>query len=266
MPSVLDFQLKGARPSVALAIPTTEFIPRKAFMSQMLMMTTCWRPGDVFLTMPRIAAITIARNTIVEKFLEMPERVRFLMMIDSDMVVPSNLIERWVGDPTCRAPFISGYCTQKEYPYLPVVSRRHGTLDAYGETHAAYRPITNIAVNSGAHKVDGVGAACLCIRRDVLQAITPPWFVGPGEDYYFCRKVQEVATPEMPDGVWIVVDSGAEIGHIGESIAYPEDWFRVKDTYLADTGREEIALDEEIDGGLFQTNEAHEKDAQGHAA
>jgi hypothetical protein len=210
---VLDLQLR-ARPSVALAIPSEATLPRRAVQSVEMLMACNWKPGD-----------------------------HFLLMLDSDMVVPSNLIDIWVGNPNARLPFVSGYCTSKIWPYLPIPSMLTGMAELDGKPVHAYVPITNWAVGSGLQECDGVGMAAVCIRRDVLEAMEPPYFAfegGGGEDFYFCRKLKEIKTVDASRGVPILVDTGTTIGHIGEFEAHPQDFFATKDDWLARTGKAEI--------------------------
>lgn len=242
-PQILDMQLRN-RPNIALAVPVEYHAPAKAMMAQMLMMSCCWKPGDYFLTLPKVAATHVTRNAFVTQFLELPESVEFLVMLDSDMVPPANLIDIWVGREDYRFPFISAYCTTKVYPYEPIPSVYHGAVERDGQTVHGYRAITDMEVNSGIQRVDGVGMAAVCIRRDVLEQIEPPYFAwegGGGEDFYFCRKVQEVKTPDAPDGVWIAIDTHVQVGHVGEFVAYPDHWFQNRAAGV--TGIEEEVFD-----------------------
>ena len=62
--------------------------------------------------------------------------------------------------------------------------------------------------------VDITGCHCLLIKREVLEALEPPWFSGlPGqEDMYFCRKASAAGFP-------IYVDFSTIAGHAtGERI------------------------------------------------
>jgi hypothetical protein len=60
-------------------------------------------------------------------------------------------------------------------------------------------------------EVDGCGMHFCLIRRDVIEAIEPPWFkrnqAGAGEDFYFCRKVKEA-------GFGIYLDLSVQTGHV----------------------------------------------------
>lgn len=247
MPSLTGLKLSG-RANVAIGVPCTEVVPRTAFQSLMFLAQTL-KPGDVLLQIQETAVVAEARNTLIQQFLRLPREVQYLFLFDSDMVVPANIVDLFVG---YDVPFVSAYCTRKTYPYLPIPAVLKGTRERHGETIYEYQPITDLPLDGRLHKVDGVGAAAICVRRDVLEQMEPPWFKfeGGGEDYYFCRKVQQVRTHDAPEGAWIVVDTGTQVGHINmDAIAYPSDWFAVKETYLRESGEVEhvIGADRALD-------------------
>ena len=132
-------------------------------------------------------------------------------------------------------PFLSGLCTRKSAPYLPVPYLTSGTLhpapvgaEHYGEMVEIDEPIASWEPNSGLREAHGTGGACLCLRRDLLTAIEAPWFKfeGGGEDVYFCRKVREA-------GFSVVIDTHVLPGHIGEHVATYHDWLTHRDAVLA---------------------------------
>lgn len=245
MPRLLDFsELKHPRrPAVALGIPATEYVPRVAQQSIQFLVQRM-DVGDRLLQIEQTAVVSEARNTLIRAFLDLPSDVRFLFLIDSDMVVPANMIDLFVS---YDLPFVSGYCTRKHYPYLPIPAKFSHTWEKDGETVYEYKPVTDLPLDGRIHRVDATGAACICVRRDVLEAMDPPWFKfeGGGEDYYFCRKVAQVTTPDMPNGVWIAIDTGTQVGHVTDHIAYPSDWFAVKDRWIAESGNQEYVMGED---------------------
>mgnify|MGYP000309463774 CR=1 FL=1 len=236
MPSIIDLKFRN-RPKVALAIPSTEFLPRQAFWAFMFMAQTL-KPGDHLLQTETVAVPAVARNTLIKGFMDQTD-AEYLLLFDADMVPPANIIDTLVS---YRVPFVSAYCTRKQYPYLPIPALYSHTSIIGGETVHEYKPVTDMQPDSGLQVCDGTGAAALCIRRDVIEAIEPPWFrhEGGGEDYYFCRKVQAVKTADAPDGVPILIDTHSPVGHIGTEIAYPSTWFSVKEQYMAETGETEV--------------------------
>ena len=160
------------------------------------------------------------------------------------MLRGATLTGMGVGGEDSRFPFISAYCVRKEWPYLPIPSKHAGTIERDGQTVNVYDPVTNLEINSGVVGVDGVGMAAVCIRRDVLEAMEPPYFSfeGGGEDLFFCRKLQALRLPGWKGGVPIAIDTHMQVGHVGEMIAYPSDWITVKPTYLSESGKEEIDI------------------------
>ncbi len=244
-PSLLSAKFSG-RPAVAVGIPSTWAQHRESTMAFHFMMQGL-KPADRLLQIEQPAVVSVARNTIIEEFLKLSADVRFLFLFDDDMVVPVNIIDMLVR---YDLPFVSAYCTRKIWPYLPVPAAfTNTTVEENGETIYHYKPITDMEPSTGLHRCDATGAAAICIRRDVLEAMTPPYFKfeGGGEDYYFCRKVAAVTTPDMPDGVWIMIDTSTEVGHVGTHVAYPRDWFKHKPEYIALSGEvEEITGEHEV--------------------
>lgn len=62
------------------------------------------------------------------------------------------------------------------------------------------------------YNIDGCGMHFTLIRRDVIEALEPPYFImlgktGAGEDFYFCRKVREAGFP-------IYADLSVHTGHV----------------------------------------------------
>jgi hypothetical protein len=74
--------------------------------------------------------------------------------------------------------------------------------------------------SSGLEEVEAMGFGCICVHREVFEAMPPPWFHIPwneqtmkydcGEDVYFCRKAKENGFQVMLDH-----DLTKEVAHIG---------------------------------------------------
>ena len=69
------------------------------------------------------------------------------------------------------------------------------------------------------------GCAGMLIRREVLEAIEPPWFeyTDRSEDIVFCEKAKEA-------GFNIYCDLSARLGHVTTAFVWPStnqdgDWF-----------------------------------------
>lgn len=166
-----------------------------------------------FLFMPEgFRPVEYARNLCVQAFLADPQADR-LLFIDDDMKPPVNwaqmldLMEArsvpavsglafgWQGSGATRAPQI-----------LTVMYDRNAETGVYETvTPKAATPFT----------VDAVGAACLLLRRSLVEKVAKPWFkteygdlgqVLLGEDVYFCQRVNEA-------GEKFLIDPTVQFGH-----------------------------------------------------
>ena len=230
------------RPKVAVAIPMSWALHRDA-MVDYLHLTKKLRHDDELLLRTETAIVDEARNIIVREFLKLDPGFKYLLMFDDDMRIPRGTVEALTFPDL---PIVGGLCTLKHYPYSPVaymVEEREATVvpgqEFYGEVPVNLRLIVNIERNSGIVPVDVTGAACICIRRDVLEAIEPPWFLieGMGEDVYFCRKAKEAGFP-------IHINTGVCPGHIAPRYATFDHWLAVKDHYIASENKAVVHMDD----------------------
>lgn len=182
------------------------------------------RDDDHLLLNVNVAVPSAARNWLIAEFLKLPKTVRYLVLFDDDMVIPPHTIERLTIH---GQPFVSGLCTLKQYPYTPTAYMKRPVApqlvpgqEFYGEVTHDYHAIASLKPNSGILKVDAVGAACLCLRRDMLEALPAPWFMdgqGSGEDLYFCGQATSA-------GYSVLLDTAVRPGHIGEKVATYDDF------------------------------------------
>jgi hypothetical protein len=138
-------------------------------------------------------AVHSLRNLICREFLDKRSEP-YLLFLDHDMMYPADLLVH-VG--SYRAPIVSGtyFIRDLDRP-LPVAFawREDGARLRYliKETYEWLQESER-----GLHQVDVVGAGCLAIRRDVLEAMKGDWFQGSigAEDVYFCRRAKELGFP-----------------------------------------------------------------------
>ena len=149
--------------------------------------------------------VDIARNKLGEWFLE--SGFSHIFMMDTDMMFPSAALARLMR---MDVPIASGlyfsrnenvfphayhYSSYKdnEHHYYPMGKEfvewlaAHPDRDKY-PAHHCFEDDWNV-------EADAVGAGCLLIKREVFEAIEPPWFeavgaTGGGEDFDFCRKAK----------------------------------------------------------------------------
>jgi hypothetical protein len=165
--------------------------------------------------------ITHVRNNIMRKFMVMDE-VDWLLMLDTDMVVPENLIDILLedADPDPMSPgytpFIGGLCfsINGEAKLYPTMYRWTGP-----EENLALEVINDYVPGSMV-EVDATGAACLLMHKDALGRIAQasggdifPWFkefeykgTALSEDFGLMRRAADL-------GFTVRVNTKASIGH-----------------------------------------------------
>lgn len=188
--------------SVQLGIPHIRDLPGYFVDS---LMTLIRPPGTGML---RVAGkpVDIARNKIVEQFLEGPGTHLFFM--DTDMVFEPHTLNRLFahGKPIVSGTYFAR--TDTPVPHVYEYARTDENRVAWYRSMApefrawqALHPELAEEVNAGCFpyldgltECDAVGGGCLLIAREVLEAIPAPWFecydTGGGEDFDFCGKAQ----------------------------------------------------------------------------
>jgi hypothetical protein len=217
--------------------------------------------GNIAITSgPRIAE---ARSQIVDAFFA-DERLQasWLLMIDSDMTFPPDLVERLleVADPTER-PIVGGLCFAggRDHDPYPTIYREVETKLPDGKSFVGIEPIHDYPEDQLV-RVGGTGAACMLVHRQVFIAMshpypkgfgttadgtkTPyPWFVEGlvtptgepiGEDIAFCRRATQLGIP-------IHVDTSIKLGHVKQFVL-DEQWYR--GTRMAREAAQQQVVDE----------------------
>lgn len=137
-----------------------------------------------FTTVVGATPVDAARNTAVERMLE--SGAEWLLQIDNDVVPPLNCLavleqigDRKVFGLPCAMAHVPGDA------FFAVGTRR-------GESYELHRTIA-----PGWSEVDMVGTGCFFVHRDVLRAISAPWFecvrvngIYSREDTGFCEKAK----------------------------------------------------------------------------
>ena len=150
-----------------------------------------------------------ARNVIHNTFLEQSD-APYLVMLDSDVLAPPWFLDTLIGHDK---PLVGGWYNHKkaenvngQMVYQPVVydydTNKEG-IDWWNRRDAA---------GVGLEKVDGIGAGCLLMRRDLAEALgeNPYDMNSGGEDLVMCKKVMDAGFP-------IYVDWDLACPHIGVS-------------------------------------------------
>ena len=149
----------------------------------------------IHLTYPVAKPITNNRNTIVQKFLATD--CDYLMMIDSDIVPPMNILNLIDFQKDIVTPLM--FVKQKGM-LIPLFLKRNkdGIYDA-----------DDYLTKTGLQEVDAVGTGCIVIRREVIEKIKHPFenvydedgIKTLGNDYYFCQRAKKLGFK-----VWVHLD------------------------------------------------------------
>lgn len=169
--------------------------------------------------------IDVGRNEIVDEFLKTKD-YEYLFFIDSDAMWHPKAIERLIGHDLA---VVTGCIYTRKLPPWPTMGDYEGLnrkgihtynkqrvteqLLKYAQAKGLDTKSSNIQCLEEPElvEIDGTGMHFCAVRRDVLEAIEPPWFevneVGAGEDYYFCRRAKEA-------GFRIWCDLSVQTGHV----------------------------------------------------
>jgi len=178
---------------ITIGIPQDELMFSKFFSNFVNLSIMPW---DGFI----VTASTLveqARNIINDTYLE-KSHSPYLFMLDSDVLPPPNIIERLLADDK---PVVGGFYRKKEkFP----VKQLDGTMTTvqrpvvydyshYDEEKDRHLYNQRVDTKQGLEKVDGMGAGCWMIKREVIEAIgkSPFSLSQSGEDLCFCRAVYE---------------------------------------------------------------------------
>jgi len=135
----------------------------------------------------------------------------WLWFMDDDHAFPPDLLLRLDSH---NMPLVVPLCLQRVSPFKPVV---YVDKDGGGKGERA-KPIPpkNSKRTEGLVEIAGGGTAGMLIRREVFEAIDPPWFeYGTiSEDLIFCDKAKAAGFP-------LYCDLSARLGHITTAVAWP---------------------------------------------
>lgn len=215
----------GLYGQVVIGMPTTRPIDLEYVIS---LITT----KDFYYIPQKNQPADVARNIIVRKFLEMPEKPGFLLFTDSDATwLGKDAIDRLLER---NLPMVCGIFFNKDMPPMATMGPSAGEttdghhLYSFGKTARAIVDYfdENEIEEEGLHNalvlpktdkdlfpIDGCGMHFVLIRRDVLEKLKPPYFQyiseAAGEDFYFCQKVRAAGFPMYAD---LSVYSGHIVG------------------------------------------------------
>lgn len=153
-----------------------------------------------------------ARNNIAEQALN--ENADYVLMIDSDMVLPNDILVNMLDDPK---DVCLGVCAIRNHENVYT-----GEVSAYklGEFNYNKRYTDDeinklMADGKNRIKIHGGGMACAFINTNIFETLKYPWFktvdyankTSLSEDLYFCSLCKEA-------GIDIYLDTRVRCGHV----------------------------------------------------
>lgn len=149
-----------------------------------------------------------ARNTLAKLVLENGHD--WLWFMDDDHVFDPEMLNRLLAHDL---PLVTPICLTRQAPFRPVQYTEKNP-----EADKVYLPVPLDVMKQtgGLVELEAGGCAGMLIRREVLEAIEPPWFIHAdrSEDIIFVEKAKEA-------GFKLVCDLTCRLGHIAVCMVEP---------------------------------------------
>ncbi len=165
---------------VLICIPYTGYVAPQAAYSLIPMACHARNQGVSVDMLPiGLSLVYTAREEAVKAFLQ--GEYDSLLFVDSDMVVPPDLLTRLID---ANRDIVSALAFRRTPGYEPCIFKKCTTRDA--KFYLDYP--------KGLIEIEGVGMACTLIKRRVFEAVPEPWFFPHkilGEDLSFCIRARK---------------------------------------------------------------------------
>ena len=186
---------------VSWAIPLDEIVFTRFFTNWLRLRVMPW---DDFYTIGS-TYLPDARNTLHQFFVE-ESQCEHLVMLDSDVLPPPDFLDRLLAH---NLPLVGGWYRKKDEFGTPCV---YDYVSQDGNDVYWWR--ARKTPGEGLEQVDGAGAGCWLMRRDVAEALGPkPYDMNQGgEDLALCKRVTDLGFP-------IFIDWSVACAHAGVALA-----------------------------------------------
>lgn len=146
-----------------------------------------------------------ARNDLAQRVLD--GGFEWLWFMDDDHAFAPGLLE---GLLRHDLPLVVPVCLTRVAPFVPVTYTKKIAKNLYLPIALPEHP------EDGLVRLEAGGCAGMLIRREVIEAIEPPWFeyTDRSEDLVFCEKAKAA-------GFEIYCDLSARLGHITTAVVWP---------------------------------------------
>ena len=177
-------------------------------------LATMEKAGECVISMNISSLIYDARNQLAAQALK--AQADYILWLDSDMIVPPDVIPRMLKHMEDGKDFVSGIYFRRRAPFAPVLYSR---IDREG--HADFNDYPEDTV----FEIAGAGFGCCMTRVSMLEDIAlnfKDWFTpfnNYGEDLSFCLRALEC-------GYKLYCDSTIKCGHVG-TVVVDESVYRV---------------------------------------
>lgn len=224
-----------------IAVPCMDTVPTQ-FMERLLAL---YRPDGTMIITARSSLIYDARNILSKMAID--QHYDRILWLDSDMVFPSDLLDRLSADMDKGLRYVSGMYFTRKNPVHPVIYRETGyrqeeggsvpyctpvdyfqyenainekwdyTVSAEHDPDRIFEVAATEKENKYLFEVKATGMGCCLMETSVIQEVfgrfglpfTP--MPGFGEDLSFCRRCEEL-------GIQMWCDSSLQCGHIAQKV------------------------------------------------
>jgi hypothetical protein len=192
-------------PSLTIGVLTAENGRFARFWTSLLDLE---RPSDTRIVVKMGLNIAHSRRDVIRE----SGQSDFVWFIDDDHVFDYDLVFKLMSRDV---PIIQPLVLTRKSPFGPVMMKGKSITEPNLWQRLALDQ--NMPL-SGIIEVDAVGAAGMLIRRDVLNAISDPWFENPpdliAEDITFCNKARQ-------KGFKVYCDLDNTMGHMNVGSVRP---------------------------------------------
>lgn len=195
---ILNVPVRLRTESIYWAFPMDELLFSKWFLNFINLDFMPWDSFGIQLN----TYLPDARNFLHEKFLK--SNLNWMVMLDSDVLPPPNFIEKLMSHDK---PMVGGWYRKKTGNGEPVV------YDYVLNDKGIHWWRIRKEPGTGLEKVDGAGAGCWLMKKEVAEALGPkPYEMEHGgEDLDLCYKVNQAGFP-------IYIDWSIACAHAGVAV------------------------------------------------
>lgn len=120
---------------------------------------------NTFIIMSGVSPLAHARNLIVEEFLK--SDCQYLWQIDADTIPPKDALEKMFA---VNKDIVTGV--------TPIIRRNSRTSNIYLDLSGNPLSMEAVAakVKQGPFRIQGVGGACILVKRHVFEKMTIPYY------------------------------------------------------------------------------------------